>query len=143
MAMRPFTGYNMADYFGHWLDMGKGPNKRLPKVFAVNWFRKQDGKFLWPGFGDNARVLKWMCERIDGTARANASPVGLVPTADALDLAGSDVSKDALQKLLRVDGAGYKKEVERIREFYALFGDRIPKALLTELDQLESRVLAN
>jgi phosphoenolpyruvate carboxykinase (GTP) len=140
MAMLPFCGYNMADYFGHWLDMGKNiPHP--PKIFHVNWFRKgSDGKFLWPGFGDNARVLKWMLERIEGKGAATETPIGAVPTTNAITLDGLDVSKDTMNDLLRVDPADWVKEHADTGNFFETFGDRLPEGITEEHTRLGERL---
>ncbi|MDQ1153720.1 phosphoenolpyruvate carboxykinase (GTP) [Brevundimonas sp. SORGH_AS_0993] len=150
-AMLPFCGYNMGDYFAHWLKMGQGRDAaKLPRIFFVNWFRKdRDGTFVWPGFGDNVRVLKWIAERIDGESEAVDTPVGRVPTASALNLDGLDLSETQLSILLDVDDAVWREEAALIPEFYARFGDRLPRALwdqhtaLTErLDRRRAAVIA-
>lgn len=142
MAMLPFCGYHMGDYFGHWLKIGArtDPNK-LPKIFYVNWFRRDEGgRFLWPGYGENSRVLKWIFERVDGRAKAVDTPIGRLPTPDALDLTGLNVSPDDLKELLRVDVDGWSAAVPLIREHFAQFGDRLPKELNEELIKLEERL---
>jgi phosphoenolpyruvate carboxykinase (GTP) len=140
MAMLPFFGYNAADYFAHWLSFAKKSNK-LPKAFFTNWFRKSpEGKWLWPGFGDNARVLKWIVERIEGTAKFKETPIGIMPTEDALDLAGCDVTPEDLKQLLTVDVEGWKKEVAGVEESYKPYGDRLPQELRDELAALKSRL---
>ncbi|MFH1266005.1 MAG: phosphoenolpyruvate carboxykinase (GTP), partial [Planctomycetota bacterium] len=145
-AMKPFCGYNMADYFGHWLSMGDrlGPlHENAPKMFYVNWFRKaEDGRWLWPGFGENSRVLKWMCERVDGSAPARETPIGRMPdfTKDGLDLAGSGVPPEDLDELMRVDVAAWQAEVPVIREYFAQFADRLPERLTRQLQALEERL---
>lgn len=140
-AMLPFTGYNMGDYFQHWIDIGEhAPNKSLlPKLFYVNWFRKdENGKWLWPGYGDNIRVLRWVFERCEGTASFVKTPIGILPEKNAIDLQGlSDINIDAL---LTVDKEEWKKEVISIKEHYSIFGDRLPKALIQQLEQLEKRL---
>ncbi len=140
-AMLPFCGYNMTDYFGHWLSMVKKTDRsKLPKVFFVNWFRKDDtGKWLWPGFGENSRVLKWICERVDGTGKAEKTPIGNVPTKDALDLSGLDVPAGDLDQLLAVDKEGWKKEVAGIEEYYQKLGG-VPAPLQAQLDNLKQRL---
>ncbi|MFU0828477.1 MAG: Phosphoenolpyruvate carboxykinase [GTP] [Lachnoclostridium sp.] len=141
-AMLPFFGYNVCDYLQHWLDMGEktSPDK-LPKIFYVNWFRKsKDGKFLWPGFGDNSRVLKWICERVSGKGKAVKTAIGYMPTEDALDLTGLDISADNMRELLKVDKDEWLNEVASIREHYAKFGDKLPKELVSQLDALEARL---
>jgi phosphoenolpyruvate carboxykinase (GTP) len=142
MAMLPFCGYNMADYFDHWLSIGKAssPN-RLPPLFFVNWFRRdEDGRFLWPGFGENSRVLKWVFERVDGDAEAVETPIGLLPAAGTIDTTGLDVSDDDMSELLAVDVEGWRQAIPQIREHYARFGDDIPAALQLAVDTLERRL---
>jgi len=144
MAMLPFCGYNMADYWGHWLSIGERQGAKLPRIYYVNWFRKSDGgDFLWPGFGENSRVLKWIFERCEGTAKAVETPIGQLPTPDALDLSGLDLDADDLKTLLSVDRAGWLQEIPLIREYYAKFGDRLPPALASWLDQLEEALRAS
>jgi phosphoenolpyruvate carboxykinase (GTP) len=142
-AMLPFCGYHMGDYFKHWLDMGnKTDGKNLPKIFYVNWFRKTaDGKWLWPGYGENSRVLKWICERIDGTGKAVETPIGYVPAPGAIDLSGLKVSDQDMAELLRVDVNAWLQEVESIKKHYSQFGDRLPPGLRDELKALEERLL--
>lgn len=141
-AMLPFCGYNMGDYFGHWLKVGaKGTPDKLPKIFHVNWFRKDaDGKFLWPGFGDNIRVLKWIFDRVDHKANGEDTPIGIIPKADSLDLSGLELSGPALKELFSVDSAAWKEEVNGIREYFKQFGDHLPEGIRTELDALEKRL---
>jgi phosphoenolpyruvate carboxykinase (GTP) len=143
-AMLPFCGYNMGDYFAHWLALGeKADPAKLPGVFFVNWFRKgEDGRFVWPGFGDNARVLKWIFERLDGEVEAVDTPVGRTPTRAALDLAGLDLSEADLATLLDVDAEVWSEEAALIPEFYARFGDRLPAALWRQHDDLLDRLNA-
>ena len=141
-AMLPFCGYHMADYLGHWLDIGRAtePDK-LPRIFYVNWFRKgDDGRFLWPGYGENSRVLAWICERVAGTADATDTPIGLVPPPGALDLEGLDVDPDDLTTLLSVDAGEWKGEIGSIEEHYAMLGDRLPGVLREQLEDLERRL---
>jgi phosphoenolpyruvate carboxykinase (GTP) len=140
MAMLPFCGYNMADYFGHWLDMGaRIPHP--PKVFHVNWFRKgADGKFLWPGYGENVRVLKWILERIEGTGTATETPIGFVPTPNSLTLDGLDVTRATMEELLRVDPADWIKEHSDVGEFFNEFGDRLPGEIREEHKRLAERL---
>jgi phosphoenolpyruvate carboxykinase (GTP) len=141
MAMLPFCGYHMGDYFGHWLKVGAKGGDKMPKVYYVNWFRKgPDGKFLWPGYGENSRVLKWIFERCDGTAEARQTPIGNLPTEKALDTKGLKMPADALKLLLSVDVAGWKVEVPSIREHYAQFGAKLPQGLKKELDDLDRRL---
>ena len=139
MAMLPFCGYNMADYFRHWLEMGKRiPHP--PKIFHVNWFRKgADGKFLWPGFGENVRVLKWILERVQGKGKAAETPVGWVPTPDGLTLDGLEVSRSTMEELLRVNPADWTTELEDTKKFFEQFGRRLPPELHQEHSQLAQR----
>ena len=141
MAMLPFCGYHMGDYFAHWLKVGEKGGDKMPKIFYVNWFRKgPEGKFLWPGFAENSRVLKWIFERCNGTAKAVDTPIGKVPTADGLDTKGLDVKEADLKELLRVDTEGWKAEIPSIKEHYAIFGDKLPKGLKDELADLQKRL---
>ncbi len=143
MAMLPFCGYNMADYWNHWLSIGRRAGAVLPKIYYVNWFRKSDGgDFLWPGFGENSRVLKWVFERCEGTAKAVETAIGNLPANGALDLDGLEVSREDLAQLLRVDVDGWLSEVPLVREYYAQFGDRMPEALVAELDAMRERLEA-
>jgi phosphoenolpyruvate carboxykinase (GTP) len=141
-AMLPFCGYNMGDYFAHWLYIGgKSDESKLPKIFYVNWFRKtSEGKWLWPGYGENSRVLKWIFERTEGTAQAIVSPIGYLPAAESIDTVGLNVTKEDMAELLKVDVAEWKREVETIREHYKKFGNRLPEALGHELAALEERL---
>ena len=140
MAMLPFCGYNMADYFAHWLKIGtKTSAEKLPQIFFVNWFRRDaDGKFLWPGYGENSRVLKWVFERLNGSAVANKTAIGYLPDAGSLDISGLKVSSEDLEQLLTIDQAGWREAVPQIREHFAAFGDRLPAKLTASLDSLES-----
>jgi phosphoenolpyruvate carboxykinase (GTP) len=141
-AMLPFCGYHMGDYFTHWLKVGaKADPTKLPRIFYVNWFRKgEDGKFLWPGYGENSRVLKWVFERVAGTGKAVETPIGRLPAADALDLTGLKVSPAALDQLLRVDVEGWCHELGLIREHFNRFGAKLPAGLASELSTLEQRL---
>ena len=141
-AMLPFCGYNMGDYFAHWLKMGQGRDaSKLPRIFFVNWFRKdQDGRFVWPGFGDNARVLKWISERIDGEAEAVDTAVGRVPSVSALDLSGLDLTPAQLSILLDVDAGVWAEEAALIPDFYRQFGERLPSALWDQHAALVARL---
>jgi phosphoenolpyruvate carboxykinase (GTP) len=143
-AMLPFCGYNMGDYFAHWLALGeKADASKLPRIFFVNWFRKdQDGKFVWPGFGDNARVLKWIAERIDGEAEAIDTAVGRVPSVEALDLSGLELTEAQLSTLLDVDAEVWAEEASMIPEFYMSFGDRLPTRLWAQHAALGERLAA-
>ncbi len=140
MAMLPFCGYNYADYFAHWLSMTTHSDEsKLPRIFFVNWFRRDDdGRFLWPGFGDNSRVLKWIFERVDGTAEAIDTPIGRLPTKEALDLSGLEVDDGDLDEILSVDHRGWREAIPQIREHYAQFGDKLPGELVTAVDKLEA-----
>ncbi len=140
-AMLPFCGYNMGDYFAHWLNIGtKTEASKLPKIFYVNWFRKtKDGKWLWPGYGENSRVLKWIFEQVTGEGKAVKTPIGYMPTLDAIDRTGLDVSDEDMKELLKVNKEEWLKEVASIREHYAKF-DRLPKELNDQLDALERRL---
>ena len=141
MAMLPFCGYDMARYFQHWLETGRREGAVLPKIFMVNWFRKDDdGNFLWPGFGENSRVLAWIFERCDGESAAVETPIGLVPATDALDVSGLDLSEDALEQLLEVDPQEWKVQLPQIHQHYAQFGDTLPDELRAQLDALERRL---
>ena len=142
MAMKPFVGYNMADYFGHWLEMGeKMDADKAPKIFHVNWFRKdEDGEFLWPGFGDNMRVLLWILDRCEGKADAVESPIGLLPKEDAIDTTDLDITADQLKELLSVDKAVWMEDVENQKEYFKQFGDRLPAAIKRELENLENNL---
>ena len=141
-AMLPFCGYNMADYFGHWLKVGAGAEQsKLPKIFYVNWFRKgADGKWLWPGYGDNSRVLEWVFERVSGRGEAVETPIGHVPAPGAIEIEGTGLSKEDMDELLRVDRDEWRAEVPLIREHFAQFGDRLPSALAGAVDDLERRL---
>ncbi len=141
-AMLPFIGYHVGDYLQHWLDVGaKADADKLPKIFYVNWFRKdENGKWLWPGYGENSRVLKWICERVSGEGDAVKTPIGYMPTADAIDTAGLDVSADDMAELLKVNKDEWLKEVESIRKHYANYGEKMPKELFAQLDALEKRL---
>jgi phosphoenolpyruvate carboxykinase (GTP) len=141
-AMLPFCGYNMADYFAHWLDFGRKANVQLPPIFAVNWFRRdgEDGHWLWPGFGDNARVLKWICERVDGIGESVETPIGWEPAPNALDTRGLDISDDDLRDDLIVNVDEWLTECEGIRTHFENFGEDLPSALWSELDELKLRL---
>jgi phosphoenolpyruvate carboxykinase (GTP) len=143
MAMLPFCGYNMADYFGHWLEIGRREGAKLPKIFYVNWFRKdEDGRFLWPGFGENSRVLAWIFRRCEGATDAVETPIGLVPAQGegGIELTGLELSDDAMAQLLEVDPEAWTQQLPQMREHYARFGDRLPDELRSQLEQLEQRL---
>jgi phosphoenolpyruvate carboxykinase (GTP) len=139
-AMAPFCGYNMADHWAHWLDVGASL-AHPPQVFQVNWFRKDDdGRFLWPGFGENARVLAWMLDRVDGTAEGAESPLGVLPAPGAIDIAGLDLAEGDWEKLFAVDRDAWAREAEGVGAFFAGFGERVPAALTIELEELVRRL---
>ena len=141
MAMLPFCGYNMGDYFAHWLKMGEKGGAKMPKIFYVNWFRKSpEGKFMWPGYAENSRVLKWIFERCNGTAKAVDTPIGKLPAEGALDVNGLDVAPETMKALNAVDAEGWKAELPMIREHFATFGDDLPNALKEQLAALERRL---
>lgn len=141
MAMLPFCGYNMADYWAHWLEIGRRDGAQLPRIFYVNWFRKgDDGSFLWPGFGENSRVLKWVYQRCAEKVSGVETPIGTLPGQGELDLEGLDLSPEALETLTTVDVEGWLSEIPKIREFYAGFGKHMPSDLEAELDALERRL---
>jgi phosphoenolpyruvate carboxykinase (GTP) len=141
MAMLPFCGYNMADYFAHWLKIGKREGAVLPRIYYVNWFRKDDdGKFIWPGFGENSRVLAWIFRRCDGKADGTESVLGIVPTADALETDGLDLGAAALEKLLTVDPDELRQQLPQVREHLARFGDDLPQEIRGQLEELERRL---
>ena len=141
-AMLPFCGYNMADYFGHWIKIGEAaPNKaKLPKIFNVNWFRKgADGKFLWPGYGDNIRVLQWIFERVTGEAASDETPIGYVPKADSINVVGLNGVSENMPELLLVEKAKWAEELELVKEQYASLGNRLPSELTKQVEAIESR----
>ncbi|WP_377645426.1 phosphoenolpyruvate carboxykinase (GTP) [Oryzobacter terrae] len=142
MAMLPFIGYNVADYFRHWIELGKDADAtKLPKIFYVNWFRRDDeGGFLWPGFGENSRVLKWAIERIEGTAAAVETPIGHVPTPESLDTDGLDLTPEQLEAALSVDLEEWRAELPLIEEWFAKIGDQLPTPLADELNTLRARL---
>ena len=143
MAMLPFCGYNMADYWQHWIDMGKRDGARLPKIFYVNWFRKNEqGGFIWPGFGENSRVLEWIFKRCDDAIEAVETPIGLLPTLDGLNLDQLGLSEDAIASLLRVDADGWMAELPLIEDYYASFGEHVPEELKEELEELKRKLEA-
>jgi phosphoenolpyruvate carboxykinase (GTP) len=142
-AMLPFCGYNFGDYFQHWLNLGMKEDAKLPKLFYVNWFRKDsNGKFIWPGFGENTRVLKWVLERISGSGKAVETPIGMVPTPDAIDISGLDLSEEDLRTLLSVDSDEWRTELTLIEEHYASIGERLPIELTNQLNELTLRLNA-
>ncbi len=141
-AMLPFCGYNMADYWSHWLTfVERTEPEKLPRVFYVNWFRKSaDGRWLWPGFGENSRVLEWVFERCAGRAEGTESPIGIIPAIGAIPTEGLDVPAEDMAELLRVDPEEWRQEIPTIKEHYARFGDRLPKELQAQLEALEARL---
>lgn len=141
MAMLPFCGYHMGDYFKHWIEMGEILGDKAPKIFNTNWFRLDDeGHFMWPGFGDNFRVLEWIIKRCEGEADAVETPIGYVPSADDINVEGLDIERSDLEAILTVDNGKWLKEAEGIEEFYKKFGDRLPKELSDELNGLKERL---
>ncbi len=144
MAMLPFCGYNMADYFAHWLKIGsKGQKDKLPQIFFVNWFRRdEDGRFLWPGYGENSRVLKWIFDRVDGSSNAVRTPIGYLPSPADIDTNGLDVNNGDMDAILSVDVAGWREALPQIRDHYAQFGAKLPARLTDALDNLDKE-LAN
>ncbi|MEK6580780.1 MAG: phosphoenolpyruvate carboxykinase domain-containing protein, partial [Nitrospirota bacterium] len=140
-AMKPFCGYNMADYFQHWFNMGEKLGSKAPRIFYVNWFRKsQDGKFLWPGFSDNSRVLKWMCERVDNKVNAEKSPIGLLPREADIDLTGLNIPSENMKELMQVDLKEWRAEIPDIKNHFATFGNRLPERLKKQLKELAARL---
>ena len=141
MAMLPFCGYNMADYWSHWLGIGKKEGAKLPKIFYVNWFRKNEaGKFMWPGFGENSRVLKWVFERCNGSADAIDTPIGKMPTLDGIDFNGLEMNEADKASLLRVDVEGWLQELPGIEEYYDSFGNHLPEELRQQIKALKKRL---
>lgn len=141
MAMRPFCGYHVGDYFQHWFDMGDKLGDKAPKAFYVNWFRKSDdGKWLWPGFGENSRVLKWMCERVDGKAEAVETPIGLMPKASDLDLTGLDIPAEDIAELLKVDSAAFIAEFDDLDDYLAGVGEKLPERMKKQVAEYKARL---
>jgi phosphoenolpyruvate carboxykinase (GTP) len=141
MAMLPFAGYNMADYFSHWLKVGEREGADLPKVFHVNWFRKdEDGKFLWPGFGENSRVLEWVFRRCDDESEVVDSAIGLLPADGELNTEGLDISAEALTALLSVDDEALKSQLPQVEEHLARFGDDLPAPVREQFEALKQRL---
>lgn len=141
MAMKPFCGYHMGDYFGHWIEMGKILGDNAPKIFNVNWFRlDEDGKFMWPGFGDNFRVLEWIIKRCEGKADAVETPIGYLPRPEDINLEGLDMDMETLKKILTVDNEKWTAETKEIEEYYKIFGDKLPAELRAELEGLKERL---
>jgi phosphoenolpyruvate carboxykinase (GTP) len=143
MAMLPFCGYNMGEYFNHWLEIGKRSEGKLPKIFYVNWFRTDErGKFLWPGYGENSRVLKWIFERCDGKVKARDTAIGRLPYPEDLDTRGLEIAPAALQKLLTVNIEGWRKEAPLVEEYFQKFGSNLPQGLRDEIRGLQDRLHA-
>jgi phosphoenolpyruvate carboxykinase (GTP) len=140
--MLPFIGYHAGDYMNHWLEIGKQADaSKLPKIFGVNWFRRdEDGSFLWPGFGDNSRVLKWIVERIEGTADAVETPIGFVPTPDSIDVDGLDATPETVAKASKVNPDEWREELPLIKEWLEKFGEQLPAELWSEYDGLKDRL---
>jgi phosphoenolpyruvate carboxykinase (GTP) len=139
--MLPFCGYDMADYFAHWLRLGEREGAKLPKVFLVNWFRKdEDGKFIWPGFGENSRVLEWVFRRCEGEGETVESPIGLLPAEGEIDTDGLDISAEKMRELLTVDAALFKQQLPQVKEHLARFGDKLPAQISAQLGALEERL---
>lgn len=140
-AMKPFCGYNMADYFQHWLNMGDKLGKNAPRIFYVNWFRKDNkGKWLWPGYGENSRILKWMCERVDGKVDATATPIGFLPNGNDLDSKGLKIANEDLQNLFAIKKDAWQNEIIDIEKHFAQFGERLPQRLKEQLSELKKRI---
>eukprot|EP01118_Nematostelium_gracile_P015319 TRINITY_DN6116_c0_g1_i1.p1 TRINITY_DN6116_c0_g1~~TRINITY_DN6116_c0_g1_i1.p1 ORF type:complete len:563 (-),score=152.35 TRINITY_DN6116_c0_g1_i1:58-1518(-) len=140
-AMLPFCGYNMADYFSHWLSFTKRTSEsKLPKIFYVNWFKRSGGKFLWPGFGENSRVLKWIVDRIDGKAKAKKTSIGLIPEEGSLDVKGLNVTETDMKELFKIDPIEWKQEAEEVEHYLKSYGDRVPHGIHKELDNLKNRM---
>lgn len=138
-AMLPFCGYNMADYWAHWFKMGDKLGNKVPRIYTVNWFRKSmEGEYLWPGYGDNSRVLKWMCERVDGKAHANDTPIGRTPLISDLDLSDLEISTEVMETLLAVDVDAWRKELPEYGEYMSQFGDRLPKRMSAQLQRIQA-----
>lgn len=141
MAMKPFCGYHMGDYFGHWIEMGEILGDKAPKIFNVNWFRvDEDGKFMWPGFGDNFRVLEWIINRCEGKADAVETPIGYLPKPEDINLEGLDMDMETLKKILTVDNEKWTAETKEIEEYYKIFGDKLPEELKNQLEGLKERL---
>jgi len=142
MAMLPFMGYNVGDYCQHWIDLGKNSDEsKLPKIFFVNWFRRGgDGRFLWPGFGENSRVLKWIIERVEGKAGGTSTPIGIVPEAGALDVSGLDVDEADLAEALAVRADEWRAELPQIEEWFEFIGEKLPTGVRDEFEALKQRL---
>jgi phosphoenolpyruvate carboxykinase (GTP) len=140
-AMLPFMGYHVGDYLQHWLDIGKKAGAKLPRIYFVNWFRKNENdKFIWPGYGENSRVLKWIVERVSGTGEAVTTPIGNIPAPGAIDTNGLTISDEDMAELLKVDKEAWLAEIASIKENYEIFGAKLPKELSEQLEALENRL---
>jgi len=139
-AMLPFCGYNMGDYFQHWLDMGKVEGIKLPKIFGINWFRKDETGFLWPGFGENIRVLKWIFQRCEGTIEAIETPIGNLPQIGDIDISDLDIPHENLEKLLKIDKKGWTSDIEDLKEYYKIFGKHLPSELQEEINRISQHL---
>jgi phosphoenolpyruvate carboxykinase (GTP) len=141
-AMLPFCGYNMGDYFGHWLDIGKNADPaKLPRIFYVNWFRcNENGEFLWPGFGENSRILKWIFERVSGVEGGEKTPIGYLPKVGAIDTTGLDITPEAMSELLSIDQNAWVKEIDELEKYFERFGNKLPKEMILELQKLKTRL---
>jgi phosphoenolpyruvate carboxykinase (GTP) len=141
-AMLPFCGYNMADYWGHWLSVGKATDpEKLPRIYQVNWFRKDaDGNYIWPGYGENSRVLAWIVDRLEGLADAVETPIGRVPVEGGIDITGLDIDPAVMHDLFVVDRDSWLAEAELTGEYFAKFGDRVPAELHAQLDTIKTRL---
>ncbi|MEE8452076.1 MAG: phosphoenolpyruvate carboxykinase domain-containing protein, partial [Thermoguttaceae bacterium] len=140
-AMLPFCGYNMAEYWAHWFSMGDKLGDKAPSIFYVNWFRtSDDGRWLWPGFGDNSRVLKWMCERVEGKVDAKETPIGYMPQDGGIDLEGLDISAQDMAELLTVDTKALNEDLADAEAYLAKFGDKVPARLKAQLDAQKTRL---
>jgi phosphoenolpyruvate carboxykinase (GTP) len=141
MAMLPFCGYNMADYFGHWLKTGKREGASLPRIFLVNWFRKDDdGNFIWPGFGENVRVLEWIFRRCEGEGETVETPIGLVPAQGEIDTDGANIDDEQMKTLLSVEPEALKAQLPQVEEHLARFGDDLPAEITSQLEALRKRL---
>jgi phosphoenolpyruvate carboxykinase (GTP) len=141
-AMLPFMGYHVGDYLQHWLNIGKKADaSKLPRIYFVNWFRKdENGKFIWPGFGENSRVLKWIAERLSGTGKAVATPIGNVPAPGAIDIGGIDITEEEMAGILKINKDEWSDEIKSIKENYEMYGDRLPNELSAQLAALEKKL---
>jgi phosphoenolpyruvate carboxykinase (GTP) len=140
-AMLPFCGYNMADYWAHWFAMGDKLGDKAPAVFYVNWFRtSRDGRWLWPGFGENSRVLKWMCERVEGKIPGQKTPIGIMPADGELDLNGLNIDADDIEELMAVDTDAFKHDLDDAEAYFAKFGDKVPDRLRAQLEAQKQRL---